>query len=166
MVQQRSAQANNVAADLAAVRLRVRDEDIVQALVTAGALVATSDGRVDACERNELVSFIDQQDFAPTIPSREVAKAFDDRVRQLEERTAAGVIVDSFRPLAGQSLASLVVRTAELVAAADRMIHPGELRAIRLIRLIMTSQHDRRPRARPPRDTDVRLTMALQSLPD
>jgi hypothetical protein len=34
-------------------------------------------------------------------------------------------------------LASIVVRTAERVAAADRKIHPGELRALKLIRLVM-----------------------------
>src|SRR6266487_1128396 len=37
--------------------------------------------------------------------------------------------VYSFRPLAGRSLASVVVRTAERVAAADRQIHRGELHA-------------------------------------
>ena len=55
--------------------------------------------------------------------------------------TAAKALDDTpmLRPLAGLSLASVVVPTAERVAAADRKIHPGELQALKLIRLIMTA---------------------------
>jgi tellurite resistance protein TerB len=113
------------------------DQRVMQALVTAGALVALADGRVEAIERDELVDFIDRQGFVPTISRRCVAQTFDDRVRQLEDRDGAKVIVESFRPLAGLSLASVVIRTAERVAAADRKIHPGELRALKLIRLML-----------------------------
>jgi hypothetical protein len=60
-------------------------------------------------------------------------------VRQLEDRDSASVIVETFRPLAGLSLSSVVVSTAERVAAADRHMHPNELQAIKLIRLIMTN---------------------------
>ena len=42
------------------------------------------------------------------------------RVRQLEERRSADVIVENLRPLAELSRASVVVRTAERVAAADQ----------------------------------------------
>jgi tellurite resistance protein len=113
------------------------DRRVMQALVTAGALVALADGRVDAIERDELVDFIDRQGFIPTISRHCIGKAFDDRGRHLVSRDGAKVIVESFRPLAGLSLASVVIRTAERVAAADRKIHPGELRALKLIRLIM-----------------------------
>jgi hypothetical protein len=36
-------------------------------------------------ERNELVGFIHRHDFAPTISQRGIAKAFDNRGRELEE---------------------------------------------------------------------------------
>jgi tellurite resistance protein TerB len=114
-----------------------RDEAVMQALVTAGALVALSDGRLEAVERDELVNFIDQRGFAPTISRRQIVEAFDHRVRQLEDRHGANTIVETLGRLAGLSLASIVVRTAERVAAADRKIHPGELRALKLIRLVM-----------------------------
>ena len=106
-------------------------------MVTAGALVALADGKVDASERDELVEFVDRQGFVPTISRHRIAEAFDNRVRQLKDRDGARVIVDTFRPLAGLSMASVVIRTAERVAAADRQIHPGELRALKLIRLMM-----------------------------
>jgi hypothetical protein len=50
-------------------------------------------------------------------------------------RTAEHVVVVALRPLAGPSLASVVF----VSRSADRKIHPGELRALKLIRLIMTT---------------------------
>jgi tellurite resistance protein len=120
-------------------RLNYRDDEMMHALVTAGALVAVADGQVQAVERGELVNFVDRRGFVSTISRHEIAETFDVRVRQLEERRSAEVIVENFRPLAGLSLASVVVRTAERVAAADRRIHPSELGALKLIRLVMIS---------------------------
>jgi len=111
-----------------------RDEEVMQALVTAGALVALSDGRVEAAERDELVNFVDQQGFVPTISRQEIAEAFGSRVRQLEDRRGVSVIVENLRPLAGLSR----------VAAADSKIHPAELQAIQLIRLVMKTLPARR----------------------
>jgi len=131
-------------AEITGVPRDPRDEEVMQALVTAGALVALSDGRVEAAERDELVNFIDQQGFVPTISRQEIAEAFGKRVRQLEDRRGVSVIVENFRPLAGLSLASVVVRTAERVAAADSKIHPAELQAIQLIRSVMKTLPPRR----------------------
>jgi hypothetical protein len=66
-------------------------------------------------------------------------------VRQLKDRDSAEVIARTFRPLAGLSLASVVVRTAERVAAVDGQIHPGELQALKLIRLFLMTLPARRP---------------------
>ena len=124
-----------------------REEDVLQALGTTGALVALADGQLETVERDELVNFVDRQGFVPTISQRQIAEAFD-RVRQIVDQDSANVTVEALRPLAGPSLASVVVRTAERVAAADRKIHPGELRALKLIRLIMmTLPVERRPTA-------------------
>jgi tellurite resistance protein TerB len=129
--------ANAAATDVLADHVDDRDRDVMQALVTVGALVALADGHLEDVERDELVGFVHRQDFAPTISQRGIAKAFDSRVRQLEENYSPNLIMEALRPLAGLSLASVVVRTAERVAAADQKIHPGELQALKLIRLIM-----------------------------
>ena len=113
------------------------DEAVMQALATAGALVARADGRIDAVERDELVNFIDRQRLVPTISAQRIAAAFDSSLRQLEDKDSACVVAEALRPLAGLSLASVVVRTAERVAAADLQIHSGELEALKLIRQIM-----------------------------
>jgi hypothetical protein len=61
------------------------------------------------------------------------------RVRQFEDRHGANVILESLSPLAGLSLASVVIRTAERVAAADRKIHRGEQRALHVLRPVLTA---------------------------
>jgi tellurite resistance protein len=146
----RYVRANAIHSELAADYLDHRDEEVMQALVTAGALVALADGELHAVERDELVNFVDRQGFVPTSSPRDIGEAFDSRVRELGEPSCANVIVDTLRPMAGRSLASVVVRTAERVAAADRRIHPGELRALKLIRRVMMAL----PAGKPP----VRMT--------
>ena len=96
-------------------------------------------------ERDELVNFIDRQWLVPAISRHDIAEAFDNRVRQLENRDSVDLVVQAFQPLAGRSLASVVVRTAERVAAADRQIHRGELHALKLIRLLLMTLPAKRP---------------------
>jgi tellurite resistance protein len=124
------------ASELATYYLSHRDQEVLQALVAAGALVALSDGLLDDVERDAMVHFVDLQGFVPTVSRREIAEAFDISVRQIQ-RGGASPVVEALRPLAGLSLASIVVRTAGRVAAADRKIHPGELRTLKMIRLVM-----------------------------
>ena len=119
-----------------------RDEEIMQGLVTAGALVALADGEMNKVERAELVNFVDRQRFVPAISQTEIAETFDSRVQELEGRYCANVIMDTLRPLTGQSLSSVVVRTAQRVAAADKKILPSELQALRRLRRIMINLPD------------------------
>ncbi len=141
-----------------------RDEEVMQALVTAGALVALSDGQLKDVEREELLDFIEKQGFVSSISRNEIAEAFDNCTRQLEGRNSANVIVDALRPLAGLSLASVVVRVADRVAVADGTIQPGELRALKLIRLVMkTLRPVDRPRYLQPCDSRSRQHQATHS---
>ena len=116
------------------------DKQVVKALVTVGTFVALADGRIQAVERDEAVRYIDQRRLAPTISQERIAEFFEDRVRRLQDRDFADVIVDALRPAAALSLTFDAVRIAELVAAADRHVDPNEAQVISLIRLItMTS---------------------------
>lgn len=112
------------------------DEQVVKALVTVGAFVALADGRLDAIEREEAVTYIDQRGLAPTISRRRIADFFDAQARHLEGRDFGDLIVEALRPVAALSLAFDVIRVAELVAAADQHVEPNELQVIKLIRLI------------------------------
>jgi tellurite resistance protein len=139
MINRNASMNSTASAELAAEHVDYDDKNVVQALVTAGALVALADGHLKNVEREEFVGFVYRQDFAPTFSPSGIANSFDRRVRELEENYDPNLIIDGLRPLAGLSLTSVVVRTAERVAAADGTIHPGEEQAIKLIRLIMRS---------------------------
>ena len=112
------------------------DELIVKALVTVSAFVALADGRLDAIERDEAVSYIERQQLAPSISRQRIAAFFDARARHLENRDFADLIVEALRPVAALSLTFDVIRIAERVAAADQRLDPNETQVIGLIRLI------------------------------
>ena len=141
-VRQRS---NETSSGLTTNFLGHSDAQVLQALVTAGGVVALADGRVVAVERDELVNYLDRLDLIPAITRFEIANVFDRRVRDLKDRNSADVIIQTFRPLAGLSLASVVVCTAERVARADSQIHPREEHALKLIRLFLMALPARPP---------------------
>jgi tellurite resistance protein len=126
--------------DLMAGHLDRRDRETMEALITAGALVACADGWVDGSERGHLLDFIRQQGLLTHIASREILDAFDGRLRQLEQPCGPQAAMARLRPLAGWSRAGLVVDAAAIIAAADGEIHPGELRALRRIRAALTAR--------------------------
>lgn len=115
------------------------DEQVVRALATVGAFVAHADGRVDAIERDETVTYIHRQQLTPTISRQRIAEFFDARSLHLEDRDFGDLIIEALRPVAALSLTFDAIRIAELVAAADRNLDPNEEQVIRLIRLIATN---------------------------
>ena len=113
------------------------DCDAVNALVTAGALVSLADGRVQTVERDEVVQYIHRRPFAPT--RQHITCLFDEHARQLREADFANVVLEALRPVPSMSLTLDVIRIAERVAAADGHVHPDEVQAIRLIRVLTMS---------------------------
>jgi tellurite resistance protein len=131
-------------ANLVADHLDQRDDEVMGALITTGAFVSLADGQVETSERDELVNFLDGRQVVPGMSKREIGEEFDRRVRRLRSGDKIAMVVEALRPLAGLSLSSVVVRIAELVAAADGHIHPNELMAIKLIRLVMITLPSRK----------------------
>ena len=119
--------------------LEQRDEEVMQALLAAGLFVACADGRVTRIERDELLGLVDRQRLAPNSSSRDVREALESLIRQLQSGDLLQTMVELLRPVAGLSLSSVVVRTAERVAAADRKLHPSEAEAIQVIRQILSA---------------------------
>ena len=113
------------------------DEQAVKALVTVGAFVALADGRVETIEGDEAVNYIHRLQLAQTISQHRIADFFDERAHRLQDRDFADLIVEALRPVAALSLSCHVVRIADLVASADRYVHPNEEQVIGLIRLLM-----------------------------
>jgi tellurite resistance protein len=139
-----SLQSSATVANLVADHLDPRDDQVMQALITTGAFVSLADGQVETSERDELVNFIVGRQLVPGMSKREIGEEFDRRVRHLRGGEKIEIVVEALRPLAGLSLSSVVVRIAELVAAADGHLHPNELMAIKLIRLVMITLPTRR----------------------
>ena len=111
-------------------------EQAAAALVIAGALVAVADRRVAAVEREEVTRFIRERGLAPHVSEARLAQMFDELAERLEQPDFANVVIDTLRPVSDLPLAAHLVDISERVAAADEDVHPHELQAIKLLRLL------------------------------
>ena len=121
------------------------NEQAAVALVIAGALVAVADRRVSSVERDEVIRFIRQRGLAPHITEERLFAMFDELAERLEEPDFANVVIEKLRPIADLPLSSHLVELSERVAAADEDVHPHEVQAIKLLRLLTLVL----PRAKP-----------------
>src|SRR5262245_13974087 len=123
------------AADITAAYVDDREDELLDAAVTAAALIARADGTVEPIERSEMLDVLRRNGLLSVFTRFDILDAFDSRLRQLEEDEGMEVAVDSLRRLAGRSPAWLVVETGERVAAADRHVNGRELQMLRVIRV-------------------------------
>jgi tellurite resistance protein len=114
-------------------------EDAVNALITAGALVAVADGCLDAAERDRALDYIEERKFAPTTSREQIAERFEACARRLQSTDFAGLVLDALRPVPGLGLALDIVAIAEAVAEADGTVHPSEIKTIALLKLVTTA---------------------------
>ena len=122
-----------------------RAHEVMDALVTAAALVAVADGSVHVVEREELVNCINEERLFPGFSRPEIAAAFDKRAQQLQQRNGPEVIIKALRPLSGLQSTQLVLRIGRRVANADHRINQSELSALKLLRLITTTLSAAKP---------------------
>lgn len=121
------------------------DEQAAVALVIAGALVAVADRRVSPVERDEVIRFIRDRGLAPHVSDERLFSMFDELAERLEEPDFANVVIDTLRPVSNMPLSSHLMELSERVAAADEDVHPHEVQAIKLLRLLTLVL----PRAKP-----------------
>jgi tellurite resistance protein len=126
-------------AQIVAAYLDDRDDELRDAVVTAAALVARADGRVEPAERGLLVDFMDRNGLLSVFTRHEILDAFECRVRQLDEHGGADAAVAALGRLAGRSPARFVIGAGKQVAAADGHFHPDELHMLRLIRHVLST---------------------------
>ncbi|OAF01375.1 Tellurite resistance protein TerB [Bradyrhizobium centrolobii] len=112
------------------------NEQAAVALVIAGALVAVADRRVSPVERDEVIRFIRDRGLAPHITDDRLFAMFDELAERLEEPDFANVVIDTLRPVSDMPLSSHLMELSERVAAADEDVHPHEVQAIKLLRLL------------------------------
>lgn len=121
------------------------NEQAAVALVIAGALVAVADRRVSPVERDEVIRFIRDRALAPHTSDERLSSMFDELAERLEEPDFANVVIDTLRPVSNMALSSHLMELSERVAAADEDVHPHEVQAIKLLRLLTLVL----PRAKP-----------------
>jgi tellurite resistance protein len=121
------------------------NEQAAVALVIAGALVAVADRRVSPVERDEVIRFIRDRRLAPHIGDDRLFAMFDELAERLEEPDFANVVIDTLRPVSDLPLSAHLMELSERVAAADEDVHPQEVQAIKLLRLLTLVL----PRAKP-----------------
>ena len=121
------------------------NEQAAAALVISGALVAVADRRVSPVERDEVIRFIRERGLAPHISDGRLSSMFDELAERLEEPDFANVVIDTLRPVSDLPLSSHLIELSERVAAADEDVHPHEVQAIKLLRLLTLVL----PRAKP-----------------
>ncbi|WP_370139287.1 MULTISPECIES: TerB family tellurite resistance protein [unclassified Bradyrhizobium] len=136
------------------------NEQAAVALVIVGALVAVADRRVSPVERDEVIRFIRDRRLAPHISDERLSAMFDELAERLEEPDFANVVIDTLRPVSNLPLSSHLMELSERVAAADEDVHPHEVQAIKLLRLLTLVL----PRAKPvvPNAAGAELHAALK----
>jgi tellurite resistance protein len=122
--------------EILAAYLDDRNDELLDAVVTAAALVARADGRIEPVERGLLVDFMDRNGFLSVFTRAEILDAFERRLRQFDERGGTEAAIGSLGRFAGRSPARFVVGASEHVAAASGRLQAGELRVLRFIRRV------------------------------
>ena len=112
------------------------NEQAAVALVIVGALVAVSDRQVSPVERDEVVRFIRDRKLALHISEDRLYAMFDELAERLEEPDFANVVIENLRPVSDLPLSAHLMELSERVAAADEDVHPHEVQAIKLLRLL------------------------------
>src|SRR3954468_1475065 len=112
------------------------NEQAAVALVIVGALVAVADRQVSPVERDEVVRFIRDRKLAPHISEDRLYAMFDELAERLEEPDFANVVIENLRPVSDLPLSAHLMELSERVAAADEDVHPHEVQAIKLLRLL------------------------------
>lgn len=129
-------------AELMAAHLVDRKEAMLDAVLTAAALVAAADGWIDAAEREELLAFLKRNDLLAS-SGADMKTEFERRVRDLRE--PGHVLAAAYRlgRAGGATIQRLAIAAAWDVAVADSRVDPRELRILDLIRVTLNPQRGR-----------------------
>ena len=72
-------------AELMAQYWDAREDELLDAVVSAAALVARADGRIDGAERGQLLDFLERRGILSVFTPAEILDTFERRVRELNE---------------------------------------------------------------------------------
>lgn len=118
-------------AELAAAYQESREDDLFDLLVSAAALTARADGRVEEVERVQLLDFLDRRDLLWMRDREDVLAQFELCVSAPDEQLSTLARLRRYRD---SRAAELILGLCDEVAAADCRLDPREDQLLRLIR--------------------------------
>ena len=109
------------------------EDDLLDGVVSAAALVARADGWVQEVERSQLIDFVDRQGLLSVFEREGAAAHFERRVRELREPGGPSAVIRRLRRHRGKATAFIIVSIGEEVAAADSRLDPREQNMMQLV---------------------------------
>lgn len=120
------------------------EDDLLDGVVSAAALVARADGWVQEVERSQLVNFVDRQGLLSVFERKDAVAHFERRVRELREPGGAAAVIQRLRRHRDKATAFFIVSIGEEVAAADSRLDPREQDMLRLVQDAVEGEPRRR----------------------
>jgi tellurite resistance protein len=129
--------SNMPPAEIVAAYRDDREDELLDAVLTAAALVARADGRVQPVECGQLLDFLDRNEFLSIFTRADILSIFECCIDELREPGGPAGAVARLTCHAERLPARLIIDAGEEVAAADCRLDPREQRVLQLIRTIL-----------------------------
>jgi tellurite resistance protein len=120
--------------EMMAAYLEYREDELLDGVVTAAALIARADGSLQPIEHHQLVDVLAAEDFLFVFTSAEILEAFERKLEDLRKSDGMTAAVERLKCFAGRPMAGLMIAVAEEIAVADCLLHRREERMLELIR--------------------------------
>ena len=126
-----------------------RDHVLRDAMIAAAAEMALADGRADPVEHRGLLTFLKKNNMLFLLGRTETTERYTAEIDRVTERQAASSphqtgsenrwqdLTVRLRPIAGMDAAGLIAAAAAYVAAADGVVHTGEIELLRSLRDVL-----------------------------
>lgn len=121
-------------AEIVAAYVEYREDALLDAIVSAAALIARADGWVQEVERSQLFDFLDRKDFLSVFAREDVSAQFERCVRELREPDGPSAVLERLCRHGDSPAAALILGVGEEVAAADCRLDPREAEILHLVR--------------------------------
>jgi tellurite resistance protein len=125
------------AAEMMAAYWEAHEDELVNAVITAAALVARADGRADAVEYDRLEDFLTRNGILSAVTPAAIRELFERRVREQDDPKTAMIALRQLGYHAERPLARVIIDAGEEITAADCRIDPRERRILQLLRIIL-----------------------------
>lgn len=126
-------------AEVMAEYFEERDDDFLDAIITAAAMVSEADNRVQPVEQARLLDFVNRHEFLSVLSCAETSQLFERRVGEMRKHDGLAAALIRLNRVAGRHYAPVVVGLSEEIATADCRLDPREARILSLIRIVLDS---------------------------